>query len=160
MPGGGGEASSLARAGPLRSSHGKKSRGKKHSSEVLLLPNDHAEPWDLISMCGFELAVDTAPSRTLPLYQGIKDLFFFGGTEKRMNRDSETFEWGREGTLQELLSNAFLKKVEARPSAENGHEHGLTQHLGRESSLNLREGQPFCSIQAFGITEGNLLYSV
>ena len=66
MPGGGGEASSLARAGPLRSSHGKKSRGKKHSSEVLLLPNDHAEPWDLISMCGFELAVDTAPSRTLP----------------------------------------------------------------------------------------------
>ena len=77
MPGGGGQASSLARAGPLRSSHGKKSRGKKHSSEVLLLPKDHAEPWDLISMCGFELAVDTAPSRALPLYQGIKDLFFF-----------------------------------------------------------------------------------
>ena len=113
-------ASSLARAGPLRSSHGKKSRGKNHSSEVLLLPNDHAEPWDLISVCGFELAVDTATSRNLPLYQEIKDLFCFGGTERRMNRDSETFEWGREGTLQEFLSNAFLKKVEARPSAEHG----------------------------------------
>ena len=59
-------------------------------------------------MCGFELAVDTATSRNLPLYQEIKDLFCFGGTERRMNRDSETFEWGREGTLQEFLSNVFI----------------------------------------------------
>ena len=42
--------------------------------EVLLTPNDRADPWDLFSMCRFELAVDTAPSRTLPLYQWPKDL--------------------------------------------------------------------------------------
>ena len=59
------------------------------------------------------------------------------------------------GRLQTLEEPMFQFESEGRKRSVF-----LLNNQAGEVPFYLREGQPFCSIQAFSITEGNLLYSV
>ena len=59
----------LAWAGAMKSFRGEKSRRENHPRRRdVAAPADHAQPWDLLLVCGYELGVDTSLSRTLPLH--------------------------------------------------------------------------------------------
>lgn len=68
----------LVWTGALKSFHGEKFRGENHPQRRdVAATADHAQPWDLLLVCGYELGVDTSLSRTLPLYRWPKDFYFW-----------------------------------------------------------------------------------